>query len=377
MRQPGTKLDVTVFADPDYYASFPQLYRMANDDVVIVWQTQELAALRAIPEHPHWQKVARPGWAISRDKGLTWQVLSDAPKVDRIVDATNPAAPLADGGAVNISFHQDCPKHALISRGFVPGYRPYLDKNIPGIEAFPISDFGPFDNFHPFGMIRMPDGSLLASGYAAMPTDLADKPHTVMTTFFLKSTDEGRTWKYLSYVPNPNAFSFDEADLVAGPEKNHLQVYLRVDWVYVPEAERPADVHFDDKIYGYNLYRSESVDTGKTWSEPEKLPLWGHPPCVRRLASDNLLLVYGYRQPPYGIRACLSRDNGKTWDPKNEKIVHTFDPGGYDLGYPVATQLSDGTIVCTYYGYASPDAPDSKTPHGIFASIFDEKWLSG
>jgi hypothetical protein len=369
MQQRGTKTDVVVYADPKVYASFPGIVR-AEDKVVLVFQVQDLDALKAIPEHPHWQKVARPAWAVSADQGRSWAISPAPPRVGKILDATNPMAPLADGGAVTLSFHQDRPKYALIQRGFVAGYRPYLDLNIPGIEKHSFNDFGPFDNFHAFGLVRTPDG-IVAGGYARVPREEGAERTTAL---FLKSTDEGKTWKYLSYIPNPHPFGFSEPDLLAGPG-NYLQVFLRVDWCYVPKEQWPSDAGAGEEVYGYYLYRAESQDGGRTWSEPVQLPLWGHPPCVKRLASGNVLLVFGHRRPPYGIRACLSRDNGKTWDLKTLKTVYTFDPGSYDLGYPVATQFPDGSILCAWYGYSTPDI-SGKEPHGIFAGVFDEDWLT-
>ena len=56
--------------------------------------------------------------------------------------------------------------------------------------------------------------------------------------------------------------------------------------------------------------------------------------------------------------------------------VHTFNPGNLDMGYPVATQLEDGSIVCAFYGYSTTDIGEN-TPRGIFVSVFDEKWLTG
>jgi hypothetical protein len=69
-------------------------------------------------------------------------------------------------------------------------------------------------------------------------------------------------------------------------------------------------------------------------------------------------MSYGYRRPPYGVRACLSKDNGKTWDLENE-IVLRMDGGtregearkviDWDLGYPVSLELADGRIFTVYY----------------------------
>jgi sialidase-1 len=61
-----------------------------------------------------------------------------------------------------------------------------------------------------------------------------------------------------------------------------------------------------------------------------------------------LLCSYGYRRPPYGVRACVSRDQGLAWDIEQE-IVLRDDGGSRDVGYPSSAQLADGTIVTVYY----------------------------
>lgn len=152
-----------------------------------------------------------------------------------------------------------------------------------------------------------------------------------------------------------------------------LIALLRADWDKIPGEQRPAEAKVG---YGYFLYQTESTDGGRSWSEPAQLQLWGHPPYLLRLASGNILLVYGHRRPPWEIRAILSRDEGRTWDMDTLRTVHRFDPGNYDMGYPVATQMPDGSIVCGFYGYSTPNVGE-KMPHGIFASIFDERWLTG
>ena len=75
--------------------------------------------------------------------------------------------------------------------------------------------------------------------------------------------------------------------------------------------------------------------------------MWGYPPHVMELRNGWLLAVYGRRKPPYGERACISRDHGETWDIENE-IVLSNAPNE-DLGYPVSAQLDDGSIITVYY----------------------------
>jgi hypothetical protein len=146
----------------------------------------------------------------------------------------------------------------------------------------------------------------------------------------------------------------------------------------VNDAKKPADVGIDPNpgvMYGYYLYQSESKDFGKTWSLPIQLPIWGHPAELVPLESGNILMVYGHRRPPYSVRAILSRDNGRTWDMRSMRTpFESKRTRGIDFGYPVAKQLGDGRIVCLFYDYSSDDT-QMKGPHGIYAAIFDEKWM--
>jgi hypothetical protein len=100
-------------------------------------------------------------------------------------------------------------------------------------------------------------------------------------------------------------------------------------------------------VDGY-LYQNGSDDGGETFSPPERLPLWGCPPFVLRLQDGRLLAVYGYRRAPWGVRACLSADEGVTWNLDDEIVVR--DDGGHgDLGYPVALELEPGLVFAVYY----------------------------
>lgn len=58
--------------------------------------------------------------------------------------------------------------------------------------------------------------------------------------------------------------------------------------------------------------------------------------------------TYGYRRAPFGVRARLSRDGGKTWDIKNE-IVLRDDGGNADLRYPGVLEMPDGRLLVVYW----------------------------
>ena len=99
---------------------------------------------------------------------------------------------------------------------------------------------------------------------------------------------------------------------------------------------------------GESLWQGVSHDRGRTW-QARKTGVKGHPPSgLVALGDGRLVLTYGYRHPPYGIRAVISNDEGLTWD-TDHVIVLRNDGAGFDLGYPCSMELEDGTILTVYY----------------------------
>ncbi len=365
-RNVGEKWDTIVYAPANEYASFPQIAR-TDKELVLFFMTQNLEKLRASDKHPHHQSIAEPRWAISRDGGLTWRIYNKCPKIGPIRDYSYGAAPLNDGGLVILTFSSTDPLRAVIQQGII-GYMPYNQNKIKSTKVIPVDDLGPFDRFYPHHIIRLKDGSLLAGGY--VPLNMSQKKWRT-TIAFLNSNDEGRSWHYRSHIVNNYRFGMSEPSMIETRD-GRIVVLIRTDFDVMPEDERPAEARVG---YGYFLYQSESSDNGLTWTEPQPTSIWGHPPYLMRLASGDILLLHGYRREPWEIRAILSRDECRSWDMKTLRTIHRFNPGNKDIGYPVATQMPDGAIVCTFYGYSTTQA-ETKAPHGIFVSIFDEQWLN-
>ena len=88
----------------------------------------------------------------------------------------------------------------------------------------------------------------------------------------------------------------------------------------------------------------------------------GYPPHLLRLSNRWLLSTYAKRWSPLGEYACVSRDDGKSWDVDNE--IRLSEASNGDLGYPASVQLKDGTIWTVYYEIDQPgEKPCLKGTH--------------
>lgn len=115
----------------------------------------------------------------------------------------------------------------------------------------------------------------------------------------------------------------------------------------------------------FTTYQSFSEDKGKTWTKPERLldETGGAPPHLILHSSGVLISTYGRRKFPYGIMAMVSTDFGKTWEKDIRLYESKLDED--DLGYPTTIELSDGTLLTTFY------APAAEDRH---CEIFQQKW---
>jgi hypothetical protein len=148
-----------------------------------------------------------------------------------------------------------------------------------------------------------------------------------------RTTDGGLTWPLVSFIgPEPEGFAIMPSTVVL-PDGS---------WLSAIRVKDPAGSWID-------TWRS--ADRGAHWQPagrpvPDAGGTSGNPPHLIRLRDGRLCLTYGYRSPPFGIRARLSTDDGLTWEPE---IVLRADAVTHDLGYPRSVERSDGRIVTVYY----------------------------
>jgi hypothetical protein len=183
----------------------------------------------------------------------------------------------------------------------------------------------------------------------------AQKPDGVEGfVYAIKTTDGGLNFNFLSYIaPMPpimagdHDFSVQPSSLKISDNKLITSIRERRD------KQKWVDVY-------------ASGDNGVNWkllSTPVAKGNSCNPPHLLKLKDGRICLTYGRRIEPYGMRARLSTDNGKTW---GKEIILRDDGREWDLGYPRSVQRPDGKVVTIYY-YTTKENPRQH----IAATIWD------
>ena len=147
-------------------------------------------------------------------------------------------------------------------------------------------------------------------------------------THLLISADKGGTWNYSCPVAQATNVDFNETSLYETPG-GELVAFVRTE--------------------GFNDHTvvARSDDHGKTFQWRDA-GFQGHPHHAIRLPDRRVLLVYGYRHRPFGVRARVL-DPECTNVATAEEIVVRDDGGNGDLGYPWATMVSRDHVLVVYY----------------------------
>ena len=145
----------------------------------------------------------------------------------------------------------------------------------------------------------------------------------------LVSDDKGLTWRYSSPVAIDQKVSFNETSVYETP-KGDIIAFLRT-------------ANFDDQAC-----IARSTDGGKSFGKWQTMGFQGHPLNVLRLRDNRVLLTYGYRHKPFGIRARIL--NAECTDfAEAPEIVLREDGGNSDIGYTWPVQLDKNRVLVTYY----------------------------
>lgn len=148
------------------------------------------------------------------------------------------------------------------------------------------------------------------------------------SNYLITSRDDGLTWEYTGEVARDSSVSFNEASVIETPNGD-IVGFLRT-------------AHLDDQAV---IARSQ--DGGRTF-EWQSMGFQGHPMNALQLADGRVLITYGYRHRPYGIRARILNAECTDFDTAPEIILRE-DGGTSDLGYTWPVQLDNNRVLVAYY----------------------------
>ena len=155
-----------------------------------------------------------------------------------------------------------------------------------------------------------------------------DTPGT-SSTHLIISKDKGHTWDYSCPVASDAKVTFNETSVYETP-KGDIVAFLRT-----------AD--FDDQAC-----IARSNDGGKSFGKWQSMGFQGHPLNALRLNDNRVLLTYGYRHTPFGIRARILNPECTDFATAPEIILRN-DGGNSDIGYSWPVLMDNNRVLVTYY----------------------------
>ena len=330
--------DVVLHKDHQYN-TFPSIAKAPGGVMYVAFRQ---APDRRDELEKKWAHVDRDAIGVimsSDDNGVTWSK-PEAFYKNENHSLQDPIVNVLSDGTILITFFlweivpaEDKKKIAELEAGDI-GYRVLEDGSIAYVEgAYTlISHDGGKKYEGPYPVangvccsgraVEMPDGSLLFPVYGVRKGD------PVTSSEIYISKDKGISWEPYSMLwKDPEgAHNADEPSILLAQDGT-LHAFIRSDMLYV----------------------TRSTDGGKTWGECRRTDILGNVPFrPLLLKSGNILLSYGHRAEPFGIRALLLDEYGEGIV-KSKELILREDGSGFDISYCSAEQADNGDILMVYY----------------------------
>ena len=345
---PGIKKieDRTVYAGENFYSTFPSVVRRPDGELLLAFRRAPDRRVLGGGKYRHTDPNSYLVLVRSKDSGQTWSKEPELIYAHPYGGSQDPCmVQLSDGSILCTSYGWARLETEQVSKlkqplfvnsknfVFMGGYILRSQNNgrswdpiIPAPTKIDptLGIFGePIPAFNRGAMCEGANGRLYWVSQVFSSTTPAYTENHLMI-----SDDKGLTWTYSSVVAADPKVQFNETSIYETPKKD-LVAFMRTD------------------AYNDHLAIARSTDGGKsfTWSDGGVI---GHPYHAVRLPDKRVLLVYGYRHVPYGIRARVL--NAECTDAATAPEVVLRDDGGApDLGYPWVTVLSKKRALVVYY----------------------------
>ena len=281
----------------------------------------------------------------SEDEGKTWTlpaVLIDTPLDDRDggICTFGENGVLVTSFSHHMAFMREFAKaHGSPREELINAHYDWLETNpdaekivgpmcvISNDQGKSFGEIQPLPVTNPHGPCCLKDGSMLLVGNEMFVTD-GEK--------FLKCyrIQPDGSYEYLGSIENDTGMAFEEPHAIQ-LESGKIIVHIRVQ---------------DDKGL-FTTFQSNASLSDLKFSKPRQIlsDRGGAPAHLLKHSSGALISTYGYRAEPFGVRAMISYDDGKTWS--KDHVIYDNKGITADLGYPSSVELSDGRILTIYYAH--------------------------
>lgn len=338
--------DVIIYSDPQFHSAFPSVVRRPDGELIVAFRRAPDRSIFGEKGTSHTDPNSYLVQVRSTDNGETWTPKPQLILAHPFGGSQDPCMiQLADNSIVCTSYGWALPRDdawksfgKVARAGDFNFFGGYLVRStdgghtwsdlivpppLPGVETKTAFNT-PLPAYNRGGLYQGKSGRL----FWAVAGPAKDGAEGRTENHLIYSDDGGLNWTYGAPIAQDPKVVFNEASIYETPGGD-LVVFIRTD-------------EFDD-----HTVVARSTDGGKsfTW---EDAGFQGHPHFPLRLPDGRVLLVYGYRHSPLGIRARILNPECTDYKESTE-IVLRDDGGSGDLGYPWATMMADGRVLACYY----------------------------
>ncbi len=336
--------DVVIYRDETFYSAFPSVVRRADGEVLVAFRRAPERRNFGNAAETHTDPCAQLVLVRSRDEGKTWtqqpQLVFAHPRAglqDPCMLRLNDGSILCSSygwalvpRATSTKLKNPARADDFVSIGGVmlksgDGGTSWSEIALPATPGE--TYLGPFNEpLPPSNRGAMCQGK---DGRVFWVTVMEDRKTKVIGTHLFISSDRGVTWTYSCPVATDEKITFNETSVYETPGGD-LVAFMRTE------------------NFGDHTVVARSADGGKSFQKWQDAGFMGHPHHALRLPDDRVLLTYGYRHAPYGIRARVLNAECSDFTTAAE-IVLRADGGHGDLGYPWSTMVADDRVLVVYY----------------------------
>lgn len=340
--------DLVIYQDEKFYSAFPSVVRRPDGELLVAFR--RAPARRALGEtkESHVDPNSQLVLVRSRDSGATWSGEPELIYAHAFGGSQDPCLlQLRDGTLLCASYGWAFVQPEAVAKLKPPLFETrlgvlflggYLLRSTDGGRAWqgPIypPSIAPETRVDPHGR-QLPaynrgalcEGADGRISWAVAATDSATERRT--SVHLLTSDDRGTTWRYSTPVAVDAKVTFNETSLHQTP-RGDLVAFLRT-------------ANFDD-----HACLARSTDGGKTFQPWQDMGFKGHPLQALPLPDGRVLLTYGYRHKPFGIRARVLNAECTDFATAPEIVLRT-DGGTTDIGYTWAVNLDANRVLVVYY----------------------------